>query len=155
VRGLLVLDRRSGLRVQARVVLHARPHRADRGGRASRVARADDLDRELRHARDARRLTRMPERDEFPDYLALERTFLAWVRTGLALMGFGFVVARFGLFLRELQALPQDASSSSPGLSVWFGTALILMGVAANVLAAWRHRQLVRQLDRGEIPRPG
>jgi uncharacterized membrane protein YidH (DUF202 family) len=36
------------------------------------------------------------------DYLAAERTFLAWIRTGLALMGFGFVVARFGLFLREI-----------------------------------------------------
>src|SRR3954467_9885455 len=35
-------------------------------------------------------------------YLAAERTLLAWIRTGLALMGFGFVVARFGLFLREL-----------------------------------------------------
>jgi putative membrane protein len=30
------------------------------------------------------------------DYLAVERTFLAWIRTGLAFMGFGFVVARFG-----------------------------------------------------------
>ena len=39
------------------------------------------------------------------DYLAAERTFLAWIRTGLALMGFGFVVARFGLFLRMLQAV--------------------------------------------------
>lgn len=95
----------------------------------------------------------MPERDEFPDYLALERTFLAWVRTGLALMGFGFVVARFGLFLRELQVFPQGASASSTGLSVWFGTALILLGVVVNVLAAVRHRQLVRKLDVGEIPR--
>lgn len=37
-------------------------------------------------------------------YLAAERTLLAWIRTGLALMGFGFVVARFGLFLREVAA---------------------------------------------------
>ena len=38
-------------------------------------------------------------------YFAAERTMLlAWVRTGLAMMGFGFVVARFGLFLRELAA---------------------------------------------------
>ena len=45
--------------------------------------------------------------------LAAERTFLAWIRTGLALMGFGFVVARFGLFLRELtavQKIPQPLS---------------------------------------------
>jgi putative membrane protein len=97
----------------------------------------------------------MAERDEFPDYLALERTFLAWVRTGLALMGFGFVVARFGLFLRELQAVPQATAAGSSGMSVWFGTALIVMGVFANLMAAWRHRQLVQQLDRGELPRPG
>jgi len=96
----------------------------------------------------------MPERDEFPDYLALERTFLAWVRTGLALMGFGFVVARFGLFLRDLQSLPQETTAGSSSISVLFGTALIVLGVVANVVAAWRHSQLVRQLDRGEIPRP-
>src|SRR5262245_33300687 len=95
----------------------------------------------------------MPQRDEFPDYLALERTFLAWVRTGLALMGFGFVVARFGLFLREAQTLPQAALERSTGLSVWFGVALIVLGVAVNALAAVRHRQLTRTLDRGEIPR--
>ncbi len=40
------------------------------------------------------------------DYLAVERTFLAWIRTGLALMGLGFVVARFGLFLQTLRLNP-------------------------------------------------
>src|SRR5271156_3896829 len=39
-------------------------------------------------------------------YFAAERTLLAWVRTGLTMMGFGFVVARFGFFLRELAAVP-------------------------------------------------
>src|SRR5215510_5276143 len=95
--------------------------------------------------------TQMRQSADVRDYLALERTFLAWVRTGLALMGFGFVVARFGIFLRELQTPTQADSGGSTGLSVWFGTALILLGVVVNVLAALRHRQLVQKLDRGEL----
>ena len=47
------------------------------------------------------------------DYLAAERTMLAWIRTGLALMGFGFVVARFGLFLQQIQVMQK----ASPQLS--------------------------------------
>ena len=49
--------------------------------------------------------------------MAAERTLLAWIRTGLAMMGFGFVVARFGLFLRELAAThAQAAGSAAPRL---------------------------------------
>jgi putative membrane protein len=82
-------------------------------------------------------------------YLAAERTLLAWIRTGLAMMGFGFVVARFGLFLREIQAAPKSAFVQSPHVSLWFGTALVLMGVIVNVLAALQHTRLVRQLRKG------
>ena len=46
----------------------------------------------------------MPDIDDDPrTYFAEERTFLAWIRTGLGLMGVGFAVARFGLFLRQFQ----------------------------------------------------
>jgi uncharacterized protein (DUF302 family)/uncharacterized membrane protein YidH (DUF202 family) len=84
------------------------------------------------------------------DYLAAERTFLAWVRTGLALMGFGFVVARFGLFLQQLRFINQASSTPSYGVSLWFGTALIAVGVVVNLSSAWRHVRLVRELDQGE-----
>lgn len=89
------------------------------------------------------------------DYLAAERTLLAWIRTGLALMGFGFVVARFGLFLQELQVVHHAHSAQSFGFSLWFGTALIAVGVIMNVFAGWRHAKLVRELDRGDTARAG
>jgi putative membrane protein len=84
------------------------------------------------------------------DYLAAERTLLAWIRTGLALMGFGFVVARFGLFLRQLQWARGGPSAEPYTQSLWFGTALIVVGVLVNILAGYHHAQLVRSLDRGE-----
>jgi uncharacterized protein (DUF302 family)/uncharacterized membrane protein YidH (DUF202 family) len=84
------------------------------------------------------------------DYLAAERTFLAWVRTGLALMGFGFVVARFGLFLQQLRLIDHAPSGASYGVSLWFGTALIVVGVVVNITSVWQHVRLVRELDRGD-----
>ncbi|MGB3551455.1 MAG: DUF202 domain-containing protein [Candidatus Binatus sp.] len=84
------------------------------------------------------------------DYLAAERTLLAWIRTGLALMGFGFVVARFGLFLQQLEVVQRAPAKQSYGLSLWFGTALIAAGVIVNGFAGWHHLRLVRDLDLGE-----
>ncbi len=83
------------------------------------------------------------------DYLAAQRTFLAWIRTGLALMGFGFVVARFGLFLEALHLAPSNLQVRPYGPSFWFGTALIALGVLVNIISAWNHSRLVRELNRG------
>ncbi len=85
-------------------------------------------------------------------YFAAERTFLAWIRTGLALMGFGFVVARFGLFLRELamrQSQPSSVSVHTTGPSLWLGTSLVIVGVLVNIAAAFTHIHQIKQLASG------
>ncbi len=84
-------------------------------------------------------------------YFAAERTMLAWMRTGIAMMGFGFVVARFGLFLREMA----EARASQPdpprmGVSLWVGTSLVLLGVWVNLASAVRHFQFRSRFERGE-----
>ena len=83
------------------------------------------------------------------DYLAAERTFLAWIRTGLALMGFGFVVARFGLFIQALQTEHSNLQARPYGPSFWFGTALIVLGVVVNIVCARNHIRLVHELNEG------
>jgi uncharacterized protein (DUF302 family)/uncharacterized membrane protein YidH (DUF202 family) len=93
-------------------------------------------------------------RGALSDYLAAERTFLAWVRSGIALMGFGFVVARFGLLLQELRFSQHAFAAQSQGLSRWFGTALIIVGIAVIVHSAQGYARLVADLDRGDPPRP-
>lgn len=92
----------------------------------------------------------MPEHERDPRvYFAAERTFLSWIRTGLALMGFGFVVARFGLFLQELGLVTHDVELRSTGFSLWAGTALVMAGVIVNVVSAWQHLKTIQHLNAG------
>ncbi len=83
-------------------------------------------------------------------YLAAERTFLAWIRTSVSLMGFGFVIARFALFLREYglttASVRPDQSVDSRARSV-FG--MVGVGVAVCLLAAVRHRAYIQALQSG------
>lgn len=80
---------------------------------------------------------------------AAERTLLAWIRTGLAMMGFGFVAARFSLFLRELAQSRPDYPST-PGLSVYLGTGLVSLGVIVTVFASYRHHRDIQRLLLGQ-----
>lgn len=82
-------------------------------------------------------------------YFAAERTFLAWIRTGLGLMGVGFAVARFGLFLREMGAGPGKLPIHSTGISAVSGVALVFLGVIVNVSATIRHFRITRELSSG------
>jgi putative membrane protein len=86
---------------------------------------------------------------------ANERTMLAWIRTGIALMAFGFAIARFGLFLRQLAALGAVALHAQPGLgSSWLGGALVALGMVTNVLATVRYGRVRHAIERGEVGAP-
>ena len=82
-------------------------------------------------------------------YFAAERTFLAWIRTGLGLMGVGFAVSRFSLFLRQLAPSEVQPPAHTTGVSVWSGVALVGMGVIVILSSILRHIQLVRELSLG------
>jgi putative membrane protein len=82
---------------------------------------------------------------------AAERTLLAWQRTSIALMGFGFVVERFGLFLRMVSNQP--LSLSRRGFSLWLGVSLLLIGAGVAVISALQFRTVVPCLGEKEIPR--
>ena len=81
------------------------------------------------------------------EYLAAERTTLAYVRTGLSMMGIGFVVARFGLVLRIMKISIAGSAEYSAGTSLWIGTGLVLLGATTNLLSTWQYWQQVRQLN--------
>jgi putative membrane protein len=82
-------------------------------------------------------------------YLAAERTFLAWIRTSISLMGFGFVIARFALWTREYALSVNPASAAQPGVATWLGFGMVCVGVTVAALAAVRHRGYIRDLEQG------
>jgi putative membrane protein len=98
--------------------------------------------------------TRPAESDDPRVYFAAERTLLAWIRTGLALMGFGFIVARFGLFLQELAAVHQETPSPRTGYSLWIGVTLVLLGVTVTAWSAHKHYRWISRLREGVIELP-
>ena len=81
---------------------------------------------------------------------AAERTLLAWQRTAIALMGFGFVVERFGLFLRMISNQP--ISDAQRGFSLWLGVVLLMLGAGVAVVSALQFRRVLRGLGKQEIP---
>jgi putative membrane protein len=86
---------------------------------------------------------------------ANERTMLAWIRTGISLMAFGFAIARFGLFLRQIATAGQVPVRLERGVgSPWVGAALVALGMLANLFATVRYGQLRRAIDRGDVGAP-
>jgi putative membrane protein len=98
----------------------------------------------------------MADSSLFRDHAANERTLLAWIRTGVALMAFGFAIARFGLFLRELsQASVTPARTDHAVGSGWFGVVLVVLGLVTNLAAMVRYAQIRKALQEGRSITPG
>lgn len=85
--------------------------------------------------------------DRSRERLANERTFLAWIRTSIALMGFGFVIMKFNLFLKQLSflidatALPENAPSANVGV------VMVAIGVVIALLAFLQYKKKDKQLQ--------
>jgi putative membrane protein len=94
--------------------------------------------------------------ERYNDHAANERTFLAWVRTAIAIMAFGFLVQKFDLFLR-IASQSLDERSSWAGSQIVgniAGLLLIVLGGVVMAFAAIRFRKTTRDIDAEEV-RPG
>ena len=90
-------------------------------------------------------------------HMANERTFLAWIRTSIGIMAFGFVMEKFALFVRQMgfilnktgpgEKIPFPAGSTTPGSSSIIGVVLIGLGALMGLLAFIRYKKVEREID--------
>jgi len=84
------------------------------------------------------------------DHLANERTYLAWVRTGIGIMAFGFVVVKFSLFVKQIGfVLKTKVTTPSHGYSSIIGIVLVALGTLAILFAFLQYRKIEKQLKTG------
>jgi putative membrane protein len=83
-------------------------------------------------------------------FFAAERTLLAWSRTSITVMVFGFVVERFGLLAKML--LPKGAEIIERDMSFWIGLVFILFGVTLSVLSTMQYLRVLKTLRKAEVP---
>ena len=84
------------------------------------------------------------------NHLANERTFLAWIRTSIGLMAFGFVVVKFSLFVSQVSSLlGKDNLIQNRGYSAVVGIILVAVGMITSVLSYARYRKTQKQISEG------
>lgn len=84
--------------------------------------------------------------DKSREHLANERTFLAWVRTSIALMGFGFVIVKFALFQKQVAMLMEPVNLMPKGNSSKAGVVMIILGVVLTFMAYLQYKKHEKQL---------
>jgi len=94
----------------------------------------------------------VPREHHAAEFLANERTFLAWIRTSIAVVSLGFVVARFSVWLRQLTfQLHPGAQASHIGVSLPFGLAMMALGAIFAPLAAWRYHVVNKKIEEDQV----
>lgn len=83
------------------------------------------------------------------EFLAAERTFLAWIRTGIAVLSLGFVVAKFSIWQHEQTGL--TLQNSKPGISLFIGLGMVAFGGLIAMLAAWHFHIVCRAIEHGTV----
>jgi putative membrane protein len=94
----------------------------------------------------------VPEDKQATEYLANERTFLAWIRTSISIISLGFVIAKFRIWLQDI-AKAGSVSMPPPklGESFQIGIGMMALGGLLTVLAAWRYHVVNRQIESGKV----
>jgi putative membrane protein len=94
----------------------------------------------------------VPVDKQATEFLANERTFLAWIRTSVSILSLGFVIAKFRIWLQDLA---KAGSGSTPpaklGESFQIGIGMMALGGLLTVLAAWRYHVVNRQIEEGKV----
>jgi len=92
----------------------------------------------------------LKKRGNASDHLANERTFLAWIRTSIGIMAFGFVVVKFSLFVKQISLLLDRADMiQNRGYSAIVGIVLVAVGTVTSILSYLRYKQTEKQLNEG------
>ena len=85
------------------------------------------------------------------EHMANERTFLSWIRTGIGIMVFGFVLVKFSLVVNKLPAeFFQDANIPKNGFTIFIGIALVITGALMIFLSYWKYRHTYKLLQQGQ-----
>ncbi len=96
--------------------------------------------------------TKLPADKLATEYMAAERTFLAWIRTSIAIITLGFVIAKFGVWLREIAIrLDPNIQIHSIGMSLPMGETMMAFGGILSILAAWHYHIVNMAIERGEV----
>nr|WP_294924054.1 DUF202 domain-containing protein [uncultured Flavobacterium sp.] len=85
------------------------------------------------------------------EHMANERTFLSWIRTGIGIMVFGFVIVKFSVFVNQLPVeFFKDSTIPKNGFTIFIGIALVLTGAITILLSYWKYKQTHKLLQKGE-----